>query len=579
MYQKRPAWILTGVAPNRGADTRLRDIVLAVQTEIPLVKQHLCDQLWAVRGAGVEATRLDRLTGRTRAARAAAVARRHDRARLRVGEPLLSRRARRARGDRRRGGERGRSVLRRRGRRSCFEDQYISTGGQLYELMVGHDRYVADLRPLLRRGVRRPRAAASALLPSVRSLHDPDRRGARTVDHRARPARRSMRRSISRATWRGSATRTTRCVARWSPRCSRRCGGAGCSARLIGAMTLERWRGARVARRTFVAPVMERLRALRDAGDARVHDDAPVYIARAPGRLDVMGGIADYSGSLVLQLPLEVATTVVVQPSDERTIELASLRSRDGKTVEVRDPARRAARGTAARPRPAARARRRRAERIGGRRTCSVSCTRVSCVTDTRLARAPADSGMLILSDVPEGKGVSSSAALEVASLAAIAARYDVSMRDEEIATASQWAENHVAGAPCGIMDQMTSACGRRDRLLRLRCQPDIVEGHVAIPAGLALLWDRFGDPARGDGLGLRHRAHGGVHGLSNHRGDRRTAGDDRRVERARARFALAWIPREHLAERIRVAVRGAAARVDDAARSSSRGSAGSRTS
>ena len=56
MYQKRPAWILTGVAPNRGADTRLRDIVLAVQTEIPLVKQHLCDQLWAVRGEGVQAS-------------------------------------------------------------------------------------------------------------------------------------------------------------------------------------------------------------------------------------------------------------------------------------------------------------------------------------------------------------------------------------------------------------------------------------------------------------------------------------------------------------------------------------------
>src|SRR5439155_1270609 len=50
MYQKRSAWILTGVAPNRGTATRLRDIVLAVQTEIPLVKQHLSDQLWALRG-------------------------------------------------------------------------------------------------------------------------------------------------------------------------------------------------------------------------------------------------------------------------------------------------------------------------------------------------------------------------------------------------------------------------------------------------------------------------------------------------------------------------------------------------
>jgi hypothetical protein len=148
MYQKRPAWILTGVAPNRGTETRLRDIVLAVQTEIPLVKQHLCDQLWAVRGAGVEATRLDRLSGRTeslmlRPSRADTIA--HGFASVSRFFPG------------------GRDVLAAiddevasvvlgppvKGKAACFEDQYISTGGQLYELMIGHDRYVADLRAVL----------------------------------------------------------------------------------------------------------------------------------------------------------------------------------------------------------------------------------------------------------------------------------------------------------------------------------------------------------------------------------------------------------------------------------------------
>jgi hypothetical protein len=37
------------------------------------------------------------------------------------------------------------------GKAQAFEDQYISTGGQLYELMAGHDRFVADLRPLFER--------------------------------------------------------------------------------------------------------------------------------------------------------------------------------------------------------------------------------------------------------------------------------------------------------------------------------------------------------------------------------------------------------------------------------------------
>src|SRR5688500_5100805 len=63
MYQKRSAWILTAVAPNRGAATSLGDIELAVQTEIPLLKQYLSDQLWARRGGGAHAQRFNRLTG------------------------------------------------------------------------------------------------------------------------------------------------------------------------------------------------------------------------------------------------------------------------------------------------------------------------------------------------------------------------------------------------------------------------------------------------------------------------------------------------------------------------------------
>src|SRR5262245_55157561 len=69
MYQKRSAWILTGVAPNRGSRTNLRDIELAVQTEIPLVKQHLFDVLWAVRGEGAWAKRVNRLSGQRHAFR------------------------------------------------------------------------------------------------------------------------------------------------------------------------------------------------------------------------------------------------------------------------------------------------------------------------------------------------------------------------------------------------------------------------------------------------------------------------------------------------------------------------------
>ncbi len=158
MYQKRSAWVLTGVAPNRGPETSLQDIVLAIQTEIPLVKQHLADQLWAIKGKGVTAKRYNRLTGKHTSIRLvpsrsasiahgfATVSRFFPGARdelAAIDEEIVS----------------GALGPVQPGKAHCFEDQYISTGGQLYELIAGHDRFVADLRPLMenvlaRRGLR-----------------------------------------------------------------------------------------------------------------------------------------------------------------------------------------------------------------------------------------------------------------------------------------------------------------------------------------------------------------------------------------------------------------------------------------
>ena len=147
MYQKRSAWVLTGVAPNRGAETNLQDIELAVQTEIPLVKQHLSDVLWAIRGQGSQAERFNRLTQECRP-----LAIQPSRATsIRHGFAMVARFFPGARDELAAIDE---AIIRgvlgpvERGKAHCFEDQYLSSGGQLYELMMGHDRFVADLRPL-----------------------------------------------------------------------------------------------------------------------------------------------------------------------------------------------------------------------------------------------------------------------------------------------------------------------------------------------------------------------------------------------------------------------------------------------
>lgn len=161
MYQKRSAWILTGIAPNRGARTRLSDIEIAVQTEIPLVKQHLSDQLHAVRGEGVTARRFNRITGEiaaleVRPSRAttiehgfASVVRFFPGARdvlAAIDDEVV------------------RDVLGpgSPGRAGSFEDQYACTGGQLHELMSGRDRFIADLRPLMA-GIRAGRGLPNGL--------------------------------------------------------------------------------------------------------------------------------------------------------------------------------------------------------------------------------------------------------------------------------------------------------------------------------------------------------------------------------------------------------------------------------
>ncbi|HEX2186771.1 MAG TPA: GHMP kinase, partial [Chloroflexota bacterium] len=89
---------------------------------------------------------------------------------------------------------------------------------------------------------------------------------------------------------------------------------------------------------------------------------------------------------------------------------------------------------------------------------------------------------LLVHSTVPMGKGVSSSAALEVAAMRALCALYGVALAPRELALLCQKVENAVAGAPCGVMDQMTAACGTRDRLLALRCQPAELEEAVTLP-------------------------------------------------------------------------------------------------
>jgi fructose-1,6-bisphosphatase/inositol monophosphatase family enzyme len=151
MYDKRAAWSLAGAAPNKGAQTRLSDIEVAAMTELPTSKMAWGDVLWAIKGQGARGVREPvnaHDSGRSTAdlilspSRAQTLA--HGFAMVSnffPGTKVLA------------SDLMERLVLELLGpadvkKAMVFDDQYISTGGQFYELIIGHDRFNADLRPV-----------------------------------------------------------------------------------------------------------------------------------------------------------------------------------------------------------------------------------------------------------------------------------------------------------------------------------------------------------------------------------------------------------------------------------------------
>ncbi len=231
-------------------------------------------------------------------------------------------------------------------------------------------------------------------------------------------------------------------------------------------------------------PALNLLRTLRHEADPRLREvfagDSPLYIARAPGRLDVMGGIADYSGARVLELPLACSIAALVRRQAAPRCDVATRRGGDWQFFSVDSPS--------LLPDGRLGTRAALAAWLAGRETWAGYVVGIVQLCLQRAARngsgAPPGLRLLIDSTVPEGKGVASSAALEVATGAAVAATCGIEVTAAELARGCQTVENEVVGAPCGLMDQMTSACGQRDRLLALRCQPGTIEGYLQIPAG-----------------------------------------------------------------------------------------------
>ncbi|HEV8291987.1 MAG TPA: hypothetical protein VGP94_08675, partial [Tepidisphaeraceae bacterium] len=208
-------------------------------------------------------------------------------------------------------------------------------------------------------------------------------------------------------------------------------------------------------------------------------------LSRAPARLDVMGGIADYTGSLVCELTLDRAVAVALQQRDDRELQIFSFNlfdqhlpftfrisldflahaTMDSLRHDFNQPGRKWA------------------AYIAG-------CLYILHHHNILDLRNPKISGLnlALYSTIPMSAGLGSSAALEIATMLNLLSHFQLTLDPMRIAELCQQVENHLVGAPCGIMDQVTSLLGEQDQLLRLLCQPAQLQPPLKLPGGIRLV-------------------------------------------------------------------------------------------
>ncbi|MBP2702623.1 galactokinase [Microbispora sp. RL4-1S] len=169
----------------------------------------------------------------------------------------------------------------------------------------------------------------------------------------------------------------------------------------------------------------------------------PAGVWHAPGRVNLMGEHTDYNDGFVLPFAVPWGATAAVAPRTDGVVRVMSLQAPgESQAVDDLDEARGWARYA-----------------VGV----------VWAMRDRGLPVKGAD--VAVDGDVPQGAGLSSSAALEIVVALALNDLYDLGLERMELARIGQRAENDFVGMPCGIMDQATSALGREGHALFLDCR------------------------------------------------------------------------------------------------------------
>lgn len=188
----------------------------------------------------------------------------------------------------------------------------------------------------------------------------------------------------------------------------------------------------------------------------------PAFLARAPGRVNLIGEHTDYHGGFVLPMAIDRATWLAGRPRADRTVTLHSLDYDETKSFTLDALAPGAVKGWIRYSQAVAGALRESGERVSGWEG-------------------------VVGGDIPIGAGLASSASFALANAGACAAASGLRWQPLEMARVCLRAENHWIGLNCGIMDQLVSACAPAGHALLIDCR-EVSFQPIPIPQGLRIV-------------------------------------------------------------------------------------------
>jgi galactokinase len=184
----------------------------------------------------------------------------------------------------------------------------------------------------------------------------------------------------------------------------------------------------------------------------------PQWIAAAPGRVNIIGEHIDYNDGFVLPMAIDRYCVIAAASSPANVATVFSAAAKEEAKFQLAPTG---ATGDAS------------AVQNGGGWSNYVAGVIAGC---TARNLRPSGFNAVVESDVPVGGGLSSSAAIEVATATLIEAMTGTTLAPVEKAMLCQKAEHEYAGVPCGIMDQIASVMCRADHLMLLDCRSQQVE-------------------------------------------------------------------------------------------------------